>query len=62
MNCDGANRPLERRPLDLDVQRHLGNQLQNTFSDVEKGPLPDLHVELLLALRRVERELQRGQE
>jgi hypothetical protein len=27
---------------------------------VEKGPLPDDHVELLLALRRNERELQRG--
>ena len=48
------------QPLDPEVQHHLGAQLQATFADVEKGPLPDDHVELLLALRRNERELQRG--
>ncbi|MBM6594393.1 hypothetical protein [Microvirga pudoricolor] len=61
MNYDGANRGTDHRPLDLDVQRHIGSELQNTFSEIEKGPLPDHHVELLLALRRVERELQREQ-
>jgi hypothetical protein len=61
MNYDGVSRTTDHRPLDLDVQRHIGTELQNTFSDVEKGPLPDQHVELLLALRRVEREMQREQ-
>ncbi len=48
------------QPLAPEVQQHLGAQLQAAFADVEKGPLPDDHVELLLALRRTERELQRG--
>jgi hypothetical protein len=50
----------EAQPLSPDVRQHIGAHLQAAFADVEKSPLPDDHIELLLALRRNERELQRS--
>lgn len=44
-----------------DTRRHLGRQLQAVFAEVEGQPLPDDHIDLLLALRRKEREMARAQ-
>jgi hypothetical protein len=53
-NADGQR-------LEPDIRQHIGLHLQAAFAEVETGPIPDEHVELLLALRRTERERQRGE-
>jgi hypothetical protein len=48
------------QPLGRDAQERIGAGLQATYAEVEGEPLPNEQVDLLLALRRKERELQRG--
>jgi hypothetical protein len=59
------NEPTDERkekpqPLGRDVQDRIGTGLQAAYAEVEGEPLPNEQVDLLLALRRKERELQRG--
>ena len=46
-------------PLAPDTRKHIGAQLQVVFADIEGEPIPDDQIDLLLALRRAERELGR---
>jgi hypothetical protein len=46
--------------LGQDTRQHLGRQLQAVFADLEGEPLPNDHIDLLLALRRRERETARA--
>jgi hypothetical protein len=48
-----------RPRLGPDAREHIGNHLQAVFAEIEGQPIPDEQVDLLLALRRVERELGR---
>jgi hypothetical protein len=45
--------------LDPDAREHIGAHLQAIFAEIEGQPIPDEQIDLLLALRRVERELGR---
>jgi hypothetical protein len=59
------NEPTDERkekpqPLGRDAQERIGAGLQATYTEVEGEPLPNEQVDLLLALRRKERELERG--
>ena len=47
--------------LGPDAQEQIGTQLQVIFAEIEGQPIPDEQIDLLLALRRVERELGRRQ-
>ena len=47
------------QPLGRDVQERIGAGLQAAYAEVEGEPLPSEQVDLLLALRRKERELER---
>ncbi len=47
--------------LGQDTRQHLGRQLQAVFADVEGEPLPNDHIDLLLALRRKERDIARAE-
>jgi hypothetical protein len=42
--------------LGPDTRDHIGVHLQAMFAGVEGDPIPDDQIDLLLALRRVERE------
>ena len=58
------NEPTDERkerpqPLGRDVQERIGAGLQAAYAGVEGEPLPNEQIDLLLALRRKERELQR---
>lgn len=44
--------------LDDIIRRRLGARLRAGYAEFERQPLPDEHVDLLLRLRRVERERQ----
>lgn len=46
-------------PLAPDAQEHIGAQLQVVFAGIEGEPIPNDQIDLLLALRRVEREPER---
>jgi hypothetical protein len=48
------------QPLGRDAQERIGAGLQAAYAELEGEPLPNEQVDLLLALRRKERELQRG--
>ena len=41
-------------------REHIGAQLEGLFVEAEREPITDEQVDLLLALRRVERERQRA--
>jgi hypothetical protein len=45
--------------LGPDAREHIRAHLQAIFAEIEGQPLPDDQIDLLLALRRVERELGR---
>jgi hypothetical protein len=45
--------------LGPDAREHIGSHLQAMFAEIEGQPIPDEQIDLLLALRRVERELGR---
>jgi hypothetical protein len=45
--------------LGPDAREHIGAYLQAIFAEIAGQPLPDDQIDLLLALRRVERELGR---
>lgn len=45
--------------LGPDAREHIGSHLQTIFAEIEGQPIPDEQIDLLLALRRVERELGR---
>lgn len=47
------------QPLGRDAQERIGAGLQAAYAKVEGEPLPNEQVDLLLALRRKERELER---
>ncbi len=53
-----ANRAAPPR-VDRHVQSHLGTELRHAMKAVAGEPLPNEHIDLLLALRRRERELRR---
>lgn len=60
MSTEGNPEQKVTRPrLGPDAQEHIGAHLQAVFAEIEGQPLPDEQVDLLLALRRVERELGR---
>ena len=46
-------------PLAPDTRKHRGAHLQAVFAEIEEAPIPDDQIDLLLALRRVERDLGR---
>jgi hypothetical protein len=46
-------------PLGPDARKHIGAQLQVVFAEIEGKPIPDDQIDLLLALRRIERDLGR---
>jgi hypothetical protein len=46
-------------PLGPDARQHIGAHLQAVFAEIEGEPIPDDQIDLLLALRRVERDLGR---
>ena len=50
---------MKPRPLGRDAQERIGAGLQAAYAEVEGEPLPDEQIDLLLALRRKERELER---
>lgn len=45
--------------LGPDAREQIGAHLQAVFAEIEGQPIPDEQIDLLLALRRVERELGR---
>jgi hypothetical protein len=45
--------------LGRDARLHIGRELQAVFAMVEGEPIPDDQIDLLLALRRKERETAR---
>lgn len=47
---------ITRARLSPDAQEQIGTHLQIMFADIEGQPLTDDQIDLLLALRRVERE------
>jgi hypothetical protein len=46
--------------LGQDARVHIGTELKTIFAGIEGEPIPNEHVDLLLALRRKERELARS--
>ena len=54
-NLDGATPRLDRVSQD-----RIGAMLRTTYEAFGKEPIPDQHVDLLLALRRTERERRRN--
>jgi hypothetical protein len=55
----GADYGARGPTLGRDTRQHLGRQLQAVFGDVEGEPLPIDQIDLLLALRRKERDAAR---
>lgn len=45
--------------LDRAVQSHIGMQLRHVYEEVDKLPITNEHVDLILALRRKERDRKR---
>ncbi len=45
--------------LEPDAREQIGARLQAVFAEIEGQPIPDEQIDLLLALRRAERELAR---
>ena len=57
MSTEGNLDQKELRPrLGSDVREQIGAHLQAVFAEIEGQPIPDEQIDLLLALRRVERE------
>ena len=50
-----------RPRLDPDARDYIGAHLQIVYAEIEGQPIPDEQIDLLLALRRAERELGRHQ-
>jgi hypothetical protein len=50
---------ITRPRLGPDAREHIGAHLQAVYAEIEGQPIPDDQINLLLALRRVERELGR---
>ena len=48
-----------RPRLGPDAREQIGAHLQAVFAEIEAQPIPDEQIDLLLALRRIERELGR---
>ncbi|MBM6579565.1 hypothetical protein ILT44_05170 [Microvirga sp. BT689] len=60
MSTEGnPDQNVTRPRLDPDAREYIGAHLQAIFAEIEGQPIPDEQVDLLLALRRVERELGR---
>jgi hypothetical protein len=55
----GSERGARTPTLDEDVRYQIGTELQAVFASIEGEPIPNEHVDLLLALRRKERDLAR---
>jgi hypothetical protein len=53
------DRKLAAPLLAPEARKHLGAQLQVVFAEIEGEPIPTDQIDLLLALRRAERELAR---
>ena len=54
------SKTVERACVDQTVQETIGAQLRAIYEDeVERKPIPNEHVDLLLALRRNEKERRR---
>jgi hypothetical protein len=60
MSTEGNLDQKGSRPrLGPDAREQIGAHLQAIFAEIEGQPIPDEQIDLLLALRRVERELGR---
>jgi hypothetical protein len=60
MSTEGnPDQKVTRPRLGPDTREHIRAHLQAVFAEIEGQPIPDEQVDLLLALRRVERELGR---
>lgn len=60
MSTEGnPDQKVTRPRLGPDAREHIAAHLQTVFAEIEGQPIPDEQVDLLLALRRVERELGR---
>jgi hypothetical protein len=61
MSTEGnPDRKVRAPRLEPDAREHIGAHLQIIFAEVEAEPIPNDQIDLLLALRRVERELRRN--
>jgi hypothetical protein len=61
MSTEGNLDQKASRPrLGSDAREQIGAHLQAIFAEIEGQPIPDEQIDLLLALRRVERELGRN--
>ena len=58
-NEEPLDRKLAAPPLAPDARKHIGAQLQVVYANIEGEPIPNDQIDLLLALRRAERELGR---
>jgi hypothetical protein len=57
MSTEGhSEQKVTRARLGPDAREQIGTHLQAIFADIEGQPIPDDQIDLLLALRRVERE------
>jgi hypothetical protein len=57
MSIEGNLDQKEPRPwLGSDAREQIGACLQAVFAEIEGQPIPDEQIDLLLALRRIERE------
>ena len=60
MSTEGKlDQPGPHPRLEPDAREQIGARLQAVFAEIEGQPIPDEQIDLLLALRRAERELAR---
>jgi Anti-sigma factor NepR len=60
MSTEGKlDQPGPHLRLEPDAREQIGACLQAVFAEIEGQPIPDEQIDLLLALRRAERELAR---
>ena len=60
MSTEGNPDQKVMRPrLGSDAREHIGAHLKAVFAEIEEQPIPDDQIDLLLALRRIERDLRR---
>ncbi|ANY84939.1 hypothetical protein BB934_42690 (plasmid) [Microvirga ossetica] len=60
MSTEGnPDQKITRPRLGPDAREHIGAQLQAVYAEIEGQPIPNDQIDLLLALRRAERELGR---
>ena len=59
ISANQRGRAAQTACLDRVARDRIGTLLRATYDEVAKGPIPNEHVDLLLALRHMERERRR---